>query len=214
MWCVLYGISQNKSMATCRVGLVYNRNTMIRLISGTVIETSGNTLIIETQSGVGYLVAVTHRLIALPGEIIRLYTHLAVRETALDLYGFVNREDLDLFELLLTISGVGPKSALQIMDQADRALIVEAVAAEDPLHLTKLSSISKKTAEKIILGLKDKLDTTILPTAPVRGSIYQDAFDTLVTLGYNPQSVRQVLDAIDTDATTSIVVSKALQQLS
>lgn len=214
MWCVLYGISQNKSMATLQLRLVYNRNTMIRLISGTVVETSGNTLIIETPSGVGYLVAVTHRLIALPGEIIRLYTHLAVRETALDLYGFVNREDLDLFELLLTISGVGPKSALQIMDQADRSLIVEAVAAEDPLHLTKLSSISKKTAEKIILGLKDKLDTTIIPTTPVRGTVYQDAFDTLVTLGYNPQSVRQVLDAIGTGDSTSVIVSEALRQLS
>lgn len=214
MWCVLYGISQNKSMAVDYDGLVYNRNTMIRLISGTVIETSGNTLIIETPSGVGYMVAVTHRLIALPGEMIRLYTHLVVRETALDLYGFLNREDLDLFELLLTISGVGPKSALQIMDQADRQLIVEAVAAEDPLHLTKLSSISKKTAEKIILGLKDKIDTTITPTVPVRGTVYQDAFDTLITLGYNPQSVRQVLDAIEARDTTSALVSEALRQLS
>jgi Holliday junction DNA helicase RuvA len=187
---------------------------MIRLISGTVLETNGNTLIIETTGGIGYLVAVTHRLIALPGEHLRLYTHLAVRETALDLYGFISLEDLSLFELLLTISGVGPKSAMQIMEQADRTLIVEAVVAEDPLHLTKLSSISKKTAEKIILGLKDKLDTTIVPTAPVRGTVYQDAFDTLVTLGYNPQSVRQVLDVIGTGDSTSVIVSEALRQLS
>jgi holliday junction DNA helicase RuvA len=201
-------------MAANQGYLVYNRTTMIRLISGTIIDTTGNSLIVETSSGIGYLVAVTHRLLALPGESIRLYTHLAVRETALDLYGFVTPEELTLFELLLTISGIGPKSALQIMDQADRTLIVEAVAAEDPLHLTKLSSISKKTAEKLILGLKDKLDTTTITPTPVRGSHYQDAFDTLITLGYNPQSVRQVLDTIGEKDSTSVIVTEALRQLS
>ncbi len=187
---------------------------MIRLISGTVVATQGNTLIIETAGGVGYLVSVTHRLIALPGEAIRLYTHLAVRETALDLYGFVSESDLRLFELLLTISGVGPKSALQIMDQADPTLIIEAVTQEDPTHLTKMSGVSKKTAEKIVLGLKDKLDPALVPVvAPIRNSVYQDAFDTLVTLGYNPQQVRQVLDALPAHETTSLVVTEALRQL-
>lgn len=195
---------------------MYNMGHMIRLLSGTVAEVRGNTIILETAGGVGYLVAITHRLMVLPGEPLRLYTYLAVRETALDLYGFVAIEELELFELLLTISGVGPKSALQIMDQADRALIIEAITLEDPLHLTKLSSISKKTAEKIILGLKDKIDTSlIMPTPQSReGTVYQDAFDTLVTLGYNPQSVRQVLDTMNTQTTTSAVVSEALRRLS
>jgi holliday junction DNA helicase RuvA len=190
---------------------------MIRLLTGTIADVSGNTLILETTGGVGYLVSVTHRLGVLPGEHIRLYTYLAVRETALDLYGFTTTEDLQLFELLLTISGVGPKSALQIMDQADRLLIIEAVTLEDATHLTKLSSISKKTAEKIILGLKDKIDTTFtsLPvTQPRTGTTYQDAFDTLVTLGYNPQAVRQVLEAIGEQPTTSALVSEALRRLS
>ena len=201
-------------MAAHNARLVYNIIIMIRLISGTVIETTGHTLIIETTGGIGYLVSVTHRLIALPGEYIRLYTHLAVRETALDLYGFISLEDLHLFELLLTISGIGPKSALQIMDQADRQLIIETVAIEDPLHLTKLSTISKKTAEKIIIGLRDKVDTTVATTSPTRDSAYQDAFDTLVTLGYNPQSVRQVLDAIGTTESASKLITEALRTLS
>jgi Holliday junction DNA helicase RuvA len=190
---------------------------MIRLLSGTGADVSGNTLILETAGGVGYLVAVTHRQGALPGEHIRLFTYLAVRETALDLYGFTSEDDLRLFELLLTIAGVGPKSALQIMDQADRALIVEAITLEDATHLTKLSSISKKTAEKIILGLKDKIDTTFTSlqvTQPRTGTTYQDAFDTLVTLGYNPQAVRQVLEAIGEQPTTSALVSEALRRLS
>jgi Holliday junction DNA helicase RuvA len=190
---------------------------MIRLLTGTIADVSGNTLILETTGGVGYLVAVTHRLAALPGEHIRLYTYLAVRETALDLYGFTTTEDLQLFELLLTISGVGPKSALQIMDQADRTLIIEAVTLEDATHLTKLSSISKKTAEKIILGLKDKIDTTfavVSPTQAYSSTTYQDAFDTLVTLGYNPQAVRPILDGIGEQPTTSALVTEALRRLS
>ncbi len=190
---------------------------MIRLLSGTVADISGNTLILETSGGVGYLVSVTHRLGAFPGEQIRLYTHLAVRETALDLYGFTSEDDLRLFELLLTISGVGPKSALQIMDQADRLLLVEAISLEDAVHLTKQSGITKKTAEKIILGLKDKIDT-LFPTqtaAPLRaGTAYQDAFDTLVTLGYNPQAVRQALESIGDQTTTSALVAEALRRLS
>jgi Holliday junction DNA helicase RuvA len=187
---------------------------MIRLIFGTVAHTVDNSLIIETTGGVGYLVFVTHRLITLPGETIRLYTHLAVRETALDLYGFIQPEELHLFELLLTISGIGPKSALQILDQADPALIHEAVALEDPLHLTKMANISKKTAEKIVLGLKDKLDTTsFIPTNQVHSTMYQDAFDTLVTLGYNPQTIRQILDEIGDTASTSLLVTEALRQL-
>lgn len=196
--------------------LVYNIMYMIRLLSGTVAEVRGSTIILETAGGVGYLVTVTHRLIVLPGEQLRLYTYLAVRETALDLYGFITLEDLDLFELLLTISGIGPKSALQIMDQADRALIIESITLEDPAHLTKLSSISKKTAEKIILGLKDKIDTSlVVPSATTReGTVYQDAFDTLVTLGYNPQAVRQILDTMTTHTSTSAVVSEALRHLS
>ena len=203
-------------MAVDLLHLVYNIVTMIRLLSGTVADVSTNTIILETTGGIGYLVYITTRFITLPNEQIRLYTHLAVRENALDLYGFISIEELQLFELLLTISGIGPKSALQIMDQADCALILEAISLEDPLHLTKLSGISKKTAEKIVLGLKDKIDTKVMVTnsAGRDGTIYQDAFDTLITLGYNPQSIRQVLDSIGTQTTTSLMVTEALRQLS
>ncbi len=189
---------------------------MIRLIEGTVASSTVNHVVIETASGLGYYVAIPTRLLCLPGERIRLHTHLAVRETALDLYGFTNAEDLVMFELLLTLSGIGPKSALQILDQAPRELIEEAVGLEDPTHLTKLAGVSKKTAEKIILGLKDKIDTTRLThvSTPRNDSTYQDAFDTLVTLGYNPQSVRDVLETQPGDKTTSELVALALKQLS
>ncbi|MFM2424061.1 MAG: Holliday junction branch migration protein RuvA [Candidatus Parcubacteria bacterium] len=189
---------------------------MIRLLTGTVFAIEPNQLVLMTAGGVGYGVGITNRLLLVPGEVTTLYTYLAVRETALDLYGFIDQADRQLFELLLTISGIGPKSALQIMDQADRSLIIEAITLEDPVHLTKLSAVSKKTAEKIVLGLKDKIDISLqtIPQTPIHDTIYQDAFDTLVTLGYNPITIRQVLDQMTDFPTTSVVVSQALRVLS
>jgi len=189
---------------------------MIRLITGTVASSSPHHVVLATAGGVGYIIGVHGRFLAIPGETVTLHTYLAVRETALDLYGFVNPLDREFFELLLTLPGIGPKSAMQILDQADRSLIIEAVRLEDPVHLSKLSPISKKTAEKIILGLKDKVDTTELgETVQINHSTqYQDAFDTLMTLGYNPVAIRQVLDVADQTATTSQLVKDALRQLS
>lgn len=190
---------------------------MIRSIRGTVASSGPLHVILENQ-GIGYLVAVTSRTgLCLPGTPLTLYTHLAVRETALDLYGFPTLEEHDVFERLLTIPKIGPKSGLQIMDQASVSLIIEAVRLEDPDHLTKLSGVTKKTAEKIVLTLKGKLDDITPPSSGKDESgdeRYQDAFDTLVTLGYNPTNIRQVLDTLPNDGTTSTLVKDALRLLS
>jgi holliday junction DNA helicase RuvA len=188
---------------------------MIRLLTGTIATLNGNQIIIDTQSGVGYLVTVVRRFTGLPSEPVRLFTHLAVRETALDLYGFSEEADLTMFELLLTISGVGPKSAMQIMDQADRTLLIESLRLNDAVHLTKLSGISKKTAEKIILTLADKIDDTLFPSTTTMdpSSSYQDAFDTLITLGYNPNNIRTVLESLSQEESTSTLVKLALREL-
>lgn len=188
---------------------------MIRLIEGTVAAITVQGVIIQT-SGIGYLVYTTSRVAAIIGSPLRLYTHLAVRETALDLYGFATEAELTLFELLLGIPKIGPKSGLQIMQQADSKLIHEAVTLQDPDHLSKLSGMGKKTAEKVVLALKDKL--ALLqeqsPSSIATTSMYQDAFDTLLTLGYNPMAVRQVLDSLPKDDTTSSLVKAALRELS
>jgi len=187
---------------------------MIRSITGTVTRRHEHTLVIETTTGLGYLVFVSLHAPARMHDSIHLYTHHAIRETASDLYGFATYSELELFELLLTIPKVGPKSALQIMNQASSELIHEAVGLQDAAHLSKLSGIGKKTAEKIVISLQDKLPTLPQVTPTVRSHAYQDAFDTLITLGYEPTAIRTTLDALETsDSTTSSLVKEALQKL-
>lgn len=197
--------------------LVYNNVTMIRFIEGVVASISGSGAVVLV-GGLGYHVHTTKKAALLPNDSVALHTYLAVRETALDLYGFVNPLELECFELLLTIPKIGPKSAMQILDQADVTLLLEAINLEDPAHLTKLSGISKKTAEKIVTELKGKVEllsyasNSVAPEANT--DIYNDAFDTLLTLGYNPINIRRVLESLDQSTTTSILVRQALQQLS
>lgn len=189
---------------------------MIRLLEGTISRHDASHITLITSGGVGYAVAVCAHDTLPDNEQARLFTHLAVRETALDLYGFSTPELLTFFELLLTIPKIGPKSALQILDQASITLITEAVKLGDATHLSKLSGMGKKTAEKVVLSLKDKLEHLPLPStiADSHNPYYQDAFDTLVTLGYAPTDVRGTLDALPEATSTSDLVTRALKDLS
>ena len=189
---------------------------MIRSIAGMVATVTPSGVVV-TVSGLGYLIRTSKKAALLPGDTITLHTHLAVRENALDLYGFLTETELNCFELLLGIPKIGPKSAMQILDQADTSLIIEAVNLEDATHLSKLSGLSKKTAEKIVTELKGKVDvlaftaTSVSPAANTES--YNDAFDTLLTLGYNPVNVRRALEEIGQGDTTSMIVRQALQKL-
>jgi Holliday junction DNA helicase RuvA len=190
---------------------------MIRLISG-IVASSTTTGVVVVVGGLGYFIRTSTKTALLPNDPVTLHTYLAVRENALDLYGFLTETELICFELLLTIPKIGPKSALQILDQATVALIIEAVNLADAAHLTRLSGISKKTAEKIVAELKDKVNPlmlTVTATTPNRHTeSYTDAFDTLLTLGYNPVNVQRVLAELNAGETTSTLVRQALQKLS
>lgn len=169
---------------------------MISSLSGTVRHKDINSIIIDV-SGVGYRVAVTTdvALEALPSEPIFLWTHLAVRETALDLFGFPDRESLEIFELLITISGIGPKTALGIMNVASPTTLRQAVGSGDTSYLTRVSGIGKKNAEKIVLELKDKLhirEEDKTHDARSEG----DAMEALLSLGYNERDAREALKKV------------------
>lgn len=147
--------------------------------------------------GVGYKVFVTTdtTLERGVGESVFLWIHTVVRETALDLFGFLEREDLETFELLITISGIGPKTALSILNVASPAMLRQAVANEDTSYLTKVSGIGKKNAEKIVLELKDKL---IIGKDDKRTDLKSegDALEALVSLGYSEREARNALKQV------------------
>ena len=131
---------------------------MIGYIEGEVIHKSDRSLILKT-GGIGYTLSATPDLVAklALGEQAILWTHLAVKEDALDLYGFSSRDELGLFRLLIGISGIGPKSALGVLALADVKTLAHAIGSRDSGYLTKVSGIGKKLAEKIVLELKDKV---------------------------------------------------------
>lgn len=191
---------------------------MIRTLNGTVREIGDGWIVIDVHD-IGYLVGFP--TLTNPPTLhqsIIVYTHLAVRETALDLYGFTIREDLEMFELLLGVPKVGPKSALQILNQASSKLIVEATHKKDGEYLHKLSGIGKKTCENIMQYLQNKIDK--LPDFGIQNSdnslnqIQTDAIDVLISLGYDANTARNtILEMTAEGATVNSLVTLALKQI-
>src|SRR3989344_3566595 len=131
---------------------------MIGSLDGTVVGLIRGSVIIDVH-GVGYRVAVTPDTLTSirEGEAARLWTYLAVRENAQDLYGFLHKDDLQWFELLLTVSGIGPKSALSILSAVDTSSLKRAIETNDAGSLARAHGVGKKTADKIVLELQEKV---------------------------------------------------------
>lgn len=167
---------------------------MIRMLTGEIADIQPDHFVILIH-GVGYKVATTPDILHrhTPGDHITLHTHLAVRETALDLYGFPSARSLTLFELLLSVSGIGPKSALNVLSLSTEELLISAVREGNAGHLSKVSGIGKKTAEKIVLELKEKM--ALLPgVAAISGE--DDALEGLRAMGYSLAEAREALKEI------------------
>jgi Holliday junction DNA helicase RuvA len=170
--------------------------SMIASLSGTVRHKDENSIVVDV-SGVGYKVGVTTDVAfeATLSQPIFLWTYLAVRETALDLYGFLDKEGLEMFEHLITISGIGPKTALGILNVASPSTLRQAVGTQDTSYLTKVSGIGKKNAEKIVLELKDKLTySEVDQHLNTRGE--GDALEALLSLGYSERDAREALKKV------------------
>ncbi len=166
---------------------------MIGFIEGEV-RAKRTTYCVVSANGVGYKIFCTKDTLSHVRESEKavLWTHLAVRESLLDLYGFPTEEDMRFFELLLTVSGIGPKSALGILDVASVETLQSAIAAGNTSYLTNVSGIGKKTAEKILLELKDKVG---LSTESAGRSLSGDeeALEAMRALGYSQAEARDVL---------------------
>ncbi len=169
---------------------------MIGELYGTIIR-KGAGFIILSVGGVGYKVYVTAETYqhSKDGEIC-LHIHMAVREDSLTLFGFTRPDELKLFEMLIAVSGIGPKSALAILSLTDAKTLASAIAVGESSYLTKVSGIGRKNAEKIILELQDKLSSA---EKDVNGSgilVDSEVLEALETLGYGVREAREAIKLI------------------
>lgn len=179
---------------------------MIRILCGTVQAFDGKEIILLTPSGVGYGVHPGGALLAeaTPDRDITILISTQVREDSITLYGFITREELLLFEKLITVSGIGPKVALQILSVPMESLL-QALEEGDVAFLQRVNGIGKKGAQKLIMELQGKLvlDT---PTTHTKSPQMQEAEQALKQLGYEGAPVREVLEKAPEDSTTEQLV--------
>lgn len=178
---------------------------MISQLKGKIIEVSSRAIVIDVN-GVGYKVSMTDDAIldltkiSKGGAETTIWTHLAVRENSQDLYGFITKKERDFFELLITISGIGPKTALNILSLVASDTLANAIRDGSTAHLVKVSGIGRKTAEKIVLELRDKMGGFAGSEDTLVGmSSDADAIEALKALGYEAGEAREALKKIGAD---------------
>ena len=197
---------------------------MIYNVRGTLTYTDINYSVVEC-GGVGFKCFVSMTTLKeLPplGKEANLYTYLAVREDAMDLFGFATQQELDAFKLLITVSGVGPKAAMAVLSVLPPDRLSIAVSSGDVKSIQSAQGVGKKTAERIVLELKDKM-LGIAPSnaAAVQGiqavasnSDAQEAVEVLVSLGFNQSDAATVVGAMDKGLSVDDMIRKGLKQLS
>lgn len=196
---------------------------MIYSVRGKLIHTESELAVVECGS-VGYACKTTfYTLQKIAGESeVTLYTYLAVRENDVDLFGFSSQEELRCFKMLITVSGVGPKAALSILSSNTPSQFALTVATGDFKSLTKSKGIGAKTAQRIVLELKDKIakENTIsvrggetIASAVPQGGALDEAITALVVLGYSEGEAAQALAGAEPTATVEELIKTALVRL-
>ncbi len=184
---------------------------MLGSIRGNIIYRGDKHVIIE-NNGIGYRVSVLPELLLETkntGEVF-IYLHTHVREDTFDLYGFLDMKELSLFEMLLGVSGIGPKGAMGVLSVSGVEALTRAIKTGDLAYLNKISGIGKKTAEKIILELRDKLGKESMSEGYGNNI---DVLEALKALGYRENEIRDVLKQVDQNADTNTKIKEALKAL-
>ncbi|MBP9802751.1 MAG: Holliday junction branch migration protein RuvA [Candidatus Pacebacteria bacterium] len=184
---------------------------MIASIKGKIILIKDKFVVIESND-IGYKVYLSPENLLFINdnkENINLWIHHHIREESSDLYGFLEYEELEFFQMLLDVSGIGPKGALTILGVAPSNVIKKAIKQNDLAYLTKISGIGKKTAEKMILELRDKLGE--LDNNELGDDL--DVLEALKALGYNNYQVRNVIKELPKDLDTNSKIREALKAL-
>ncbi len=189
---------------------------MISYLSGLIKDKNVKSVTLNVNN-VGYEIFVSQSVLRKikAGEKKEFFTHLHVREDLMELYGFETIDEKKFFELLISVSGVGPKSALQVLSLAKLIEIKKAILRDDPSLLRQVSGIGQKIAERIVVELKNKLDA--LPLGDEKINLSDSgagAFDALLGLGYSNQEVREVLHRLPADIENEDeIIKQALKML-
>ena len=206
---------------------------MIYCLSGELIELDAlNMTAVIDCGGVGFLLTVTGSTVTVLsgsgiGSSVRVYTYMAVREDAMELYGFSSSDELRLFKLLISVSGVGPKAAVSILSVMNPDSLISAIAAEDAKSISRAPGVGAKTAARVVLELRDKVAKTfgatpagksaaasasVSRTAAGGGSL-SDAVDALIVLGYSRSEAVSALSGLDASEGTEELIRLALAKL-
>ena len=189
---------------------------MIGKLTGKLIERHPPQVIVDVH-GIGYEIDVpmsTFYQLPATGHDVTLYTHLVVREDAHLLYGFASEQERYVFRQLLRISGVGARTALSVLSGLSVSDLYEAVSAQDGARLIKVPGIGKKTAERLLLELKDKLDVTVIKTAVAGGGYTGDILNALLALGYNDKEAAWAVKQLPGGVAVAEGIRQALKLLS
>ena len=192
---------------------------MISYLHGKIISRDKDTITLLTSGGVGYDIrlTLTHVMKYSLEQEVSIFTYLKVSDSDLQLYGFASVDERAFFTLLLTVSGVGPKTAMNILGLGSMDKIQSAIARGDVKYLTSVSGLGKKTAERLVVELKNKIgnqESRIMHQGGVSDAL-TEVVEALVGMGYGREEARQAAEAVyDTTATTGVLLKLALQMLS
>ncbi|HMI09239.1 MAG TPA: Holliday junction branch migration protein RuvA [Candidatus Saccharimonadales bacterium] len=190
---------------------------MIAHVSGVASEKFNSSIIVDVH-GVGYEVAVALGDFeqTLLNEPVKFYTHHHIREQSQELFGFTSLAAKKLFEMLITVQGVGPKAALSILSLGESETVRNAIANADSAFITKASGVGKRIAERVVVDLTDKVGLAIRTNVSNEGASKQlahsdEALEALMALGYNLNDATRALEGISTDLSTADRVTQALR---
>ncbi len=188
---------------------------MIAHVYGVVVEKFNSTVIVDVN-GIGYevQVALSDFDASVLGEKIKLHTYHHIREQSQELFGFSSLAAKKMFELLITVQGVGPKAALSILSLGDSEQVRNAIANSDSAYITKASGVGKRIAERVVVDLSDKVGLAVQitrSTTNINQPINDEALEALIALGYSLSDASRALESIPIDLPTAARVTQALR---
>ncbi|MCB1180910.1 MAG: Holliday junction branch migration protein RuvA [Chlamydiia bacterium] len=184
---------------------------MYEYLIGTLIEADENLVVLEVN-GLGYRLELpSGHETKLPtvGQMAKFYTALVIKETHQTLYAFLQKGERDLFKKLITLSGIGPKTALSLIGHLSGSAFEEAVAADDIQALAKVPGIGKKTAQRLLIDLKGYFD--VFPVVEISGSVHHEAIKALLNLGYSPMEAKKAIEKASADLPQRVSLSQLIQ---